>query len=114
MPAAGRLTATSLNALNGAYGESNSSGYFATELRKAGYDHIIVRGRSNKPVYLWIDDDNVELRDAFSVHAMKLDDSGDALRLLQEHLGHASFNTTAKYGGCGKISTAYTKHVRRR
>jgi integrase/recombinase XerD len=37
------------------------------------------------------------LRDAFSVHAMKLDDSGDALRVLQEHLGHASFNTTAKY-----------------
>ena len=37
------------------------------------------------------------LRDAFSVHAMKLNDSGDALRLLQEHLGHASFNTTAKY-----------------
>ena len=37
------------------------------------------------------------LRDAFSVHAMKLDDSGDALRLLQEHLGYVSFNTTAKY-----------------
>ena len=37
------------------------------------------------------------LRDAFAVHAMKLDDSGDGLRLLQEHLGHVSFNTTAKY-----------------
>jgi len=37
------------------------------------------------------------LRDAFAVHAMKLDDSGDGLRLLQEHLGHASFNTTARY-----------------
>ena len=37
------------------------------------------------------------LRDAFCVHEMKLDDSGDGLRLLQEHLGHASFNTTAKY-----------------
>jgi len=37
------------------------------------------------------------LRDAFSVHAIKLDDSGDGLRLLQEHLGHGSFNTTAKY-----------------
>lgn len=37
------------------------------------------------------------LRDAFSVHAIKTDDSGDGLRLLQEHLGHASFNTTAKY-----------------
>jgi integrase/recombinase XerD len=37
------------------------------------------------------------LRDAFAVHAVKLDDSGDGLRLLQEHLGHVSFNTTAKY-----------------
>jgi integrase/recombinase XerD len=37
------------------------------------------------------------LRDAFAVNAVKLNDSGDGLRLLQEHLGHASFNTTAKY-----------------
>jgi integrase/recombinase XerD len=37
------------------------------------------------------------LRDAFAVHAVKLNDSGDGLRLLQEHLGHQSFNTTAKY-----------------
>ena len=37
------------------------------------------------------------LRDAFAIHAMKLDDTGDGLRLLQEHLGHANFNTTAKY-----------------
>ena len=37
------------------------------------------------------------LRDAFAVHAVKLNDSGDGLRLLQEHLGHASFNTTARY-----------------
>jgi integrase/recombinase XerD len=38
-----------------------------------------------------------KLRDAFSVRAVKMDDSGDGLRLLQQHLGHASFNTTAKY-----------------
>jgi integrase/recombinase XerD len=37
------------------------------------------------------------LRDAFAVHAVKLNNSGDGLRLLQEHLGHASFNTTARY-----------------
>jgi integrase/recombinase XerD len=37
------------------------------------------------------------LRDAFAVHAVKKNDSGDGLRMLQEHLGHASFNTTAKY-----------------
>ena len=38
-----------------------------------------------------------KLRDCFAIHAMKLDDSGDGLRLLQEHLGHQSFNTTARY-----------------
>ena len=37
------------------------------------------------------------LRDAFAVHAAKLNDSGDVIRLLQEHLGHASFNIKAKY-----------------
>jgi integrase/recombinase XerD len=37
------------------------------------------------------------LRDAFAVNAAKLNDSGDGLRLLQEHLGHASFDTTARY-----------------
>ena len=38
-----------------------------------------------------------KLRDAFAVHAVKQNDSGDGLRLLQEHLGHQNFNTTAKY-----------------
>jgi len=38
-----------------------------------------------------------KLRDAFAVHAVKRDDTGDGLRLLQEHLGHASFDTTARY-----------------
>jgi integrase/recombinase XerD len=37
------------------------------------------------------------LRDAFATHAVRIDDSGDGLRLLQEHLGHTSFDTTAKY-----------------
>ena len=38
-----------------------------------------------------------KLRDAFAVNAVKRDDTGDGLRLLQEHLGHSNFNTTAKY-----------------
>ena len=38
-----------------------------------------------------------KLRDAFAVNAVKHNDSGDGLRLLQEHLGHQSFNTTARY-----------------
>ena len=38
-----------------------------------------------------------KLRDAFAVHAVKLDDSGDGLRMLQEHLGHRSITTTMRY-----------------
>jgi integrase/recombinase XerD len=38
-----------------------------------------------------------KLRDAFAVNALKTDDSGEGQRFLQEHLGHQSFNTTAKY-----------------
>jgi integrase/recombinase XerD len=41
------------------------------------------------------------LRDAFAVHAMKSNSSGDSLRMLQEHLGHSSFNTTARYRKVG-------------
>lgn len=37
------------------------------------------------------------LRSAFAIHAVKVNDTGDGLRMLQEHLGHRSFNTTAKY-----------------
>lgn len=41
------------------------------------------------------------LRDAFGTMAMQMDDSGEGQRLLQEHLGHAHFNTTAKYRKIG-------------
>jgi integrase/recombinase XerD len=38
-----------------------------------------------------------KLRDAFAVQAVKVDDSGDGMRLLQEHMGHVNINTTMKY-----------------
>ena len=39
----------------------------------------------------------INYRDAFAVNAMKSDSTGDGMRMLQQHLGHANFNTTAKY-----------------
>ncbi len=45
-------------------GEAVSHGTFGTELKRAGYDAIIFVGKSEKPVYLWIDDDSVQLLDA--------------------------------------------------
>lgn len=50
--------------LSGTMAASNSGGYFGPELKYAGYDGIIFEGQSKEPVYLWINDDEVELRSA--------------------------------------------------
>lgn len=45
-------------------GEGYSTGFFGPELKRAGYDILVIKGRSEKPVYLWIDDNSVQLKDA--------------------------------------------------
>jgi aldehyde:ferredoxin oxidoreductase len=50
--------------LTGLIGDSQSGGYFPAELKYAGFDAIIIRGKSPKPVYLWVNDGEYELRDA--------------------------------------------------
>jgi len=60
----GRLNLTTKSPITGILGDSNAGSHFAPELKYAGYDHIVFTGRADKPVYLWIDDDKVELRDA--------------------------------------------------
>ena len=60
----GRIHVTAKSPLTGILGDSNAGGHFGPELKWAGYDHIIVEGAAEKPVYLWIDDDQVEIRDA--------------------------------------------------
>jgi aldehyde:ferredoxin oxidoreductase len=60
----GRYSVVTKGALTGAIACSNSGGYFGAELKFAGWDMIIFEGKSPKPVYLSIEDDKVELRDA--------------------------------------------------
>jgi aldehyde:ferredoxin oxidoreductase len=45
-------------------GEAKAHGHFGTELKRAGYDAVVFYGKAEKPVYLWIDDDSVQLLDA--------------------------------------------------
>ncbi|MGQ9538888.1 MAG: aldehyde ferredoxin oxidoreductase family protein [Candidatus Bathycorpusculaceae bacterium] len=45
-------------------GESKSHGSFGTEMKRAGYDAVIFHGKAEKPVYVWIDDDSVQILDA--------------------------------------------------
>lgn len=63
-PAACRLSIDSKNLLTPGIGSSNCGGNFAPELRFAGHDNIVVRGESVAPVYLFIDDAHIEIRDA--------------------------------------------------
>ena len=60
----GRYSVVTKGALTNAIACSNSGGYFGAELKFAGWDMIIFEGKSPKPVYLSIEDDKVELRDA--------------------------------------------------
>jgi aldehyde:ferredoxin oxidoreductase len=60
----GRIHVTAKSPLTGILGDSNAGGHFGPEVKWAGYDHIIIEGAAEKPVYLWIDDDHVEIRDA--------------------------------------------------
>ena len=60
----GRYSVVTKGALTGAIACSNSGGYFGAELKFSGWDMIIFEGKSPKPVYLSIEDDKVELKDA--------------------------------------------------
>ncbi|PKO74166.1 MAG: aldehyde ferredoxin oxidoreductase, partial [Betaproteobacteria bacterium HGW-Betaproteobacteria-15] len=60
----GRYTVITKGPLTGAIACSNSGGYWGAELKMAGWDMIIFEGKSDKPVYLYINDDDAELRDA--------------------------------------------------
>jgi aldehyde:ferredoxin oxidoreductase len=63
-PCSGRFTVTFKSPLTGIFGDSNCGGHWGSELKMAGYDHIVITGKAENPVYIWIDNDRVEIRDA--------------------------------------------------
>ncbi|MBA1336017.1 MAG: Tungsten-containing aldehyde:ferredoxin oxidoreductase [Firmicutes bacterium] len=67
MPAANRVSVDSINTFNNGKGSANCGGFWGAELKYAGYDHIVITGKSPVPVYLWINDDKVEIRDASNI-----------------------------------------------
>ncbi len=64
VPGSQRFTITTKSPLTGFIGDSNSGGEIGAEIKYAGYDMIIIEGQSERPVYLWINDDKVELKKA--------------------------------------------------
>lgn len=63
-----------------AIGEAVSHGTFGAELKRAGYDAVILTGKAEKPVYLWIDDDSVQLLDAAHLMGKSPSETEDAIK----------------------------------
>ena len=60
----GRYTIVCKSPVTGGWNDANSGGYFGVELKKAGFDAVFVTGISSKPVYIWVNDGKVEIKDA--------------------------------------------------
>ena len=59
-----RVTATAKSPLSGAIGDAQAGGFWPAEAKGAGFDAYVLKGQSEKPVYLWVQDGQAELRDA--------------------------------------------------
>lgn len=64
VPTSGRFAVVARSPLTGLWGEADCGGHWGTALKRAGYDGVIVTGAAPEPVYLWISEDRVEVRDA--------------------------------------------------
>jgi len=66
-PTASRFNVSAKSPHTGILGDSNAGGHFAPEMKFAGYDQIILEGRSRSPVYVYVKDDQVEFKDASAI-----------------------------------------------
>ena len=66
-PGACRVSIETKSVYNNGKGSANFGGHFGPELKYAGFDHVVIVGKSEKPVYLWLCDGQAEIRDASSV-----------------------------------------------
>ncbi len=86
MPISGqsRMTANAKSPLADGIGDAECGGFFPAELKFAGFDGIVIRGRAAHPVYLWVHDGKAELRDASALWGKT---TSQATQMLEEELG---------------------------
>ncbi|MHA1596095.1 MAG: aldehyde ferredoxin oxidoreductase family protein [Candidatus Asgardarchaeia archaeon] len=84
VPFGGSFTVVGKSPLTGGWGDARGGGYFGPELKKAGYDAVFIKGASDKPVYVWIDGDKVEVRDATYLWGRNTSETED---MIKEELG---------------------------
>ena len=83
-PASGRYAVYAKSPLTGVWGEAHSGGHFGPEMKFAGFDGVVFEGKSEKPVYLFIDDGKPELRDAEELWGK---DTHETEEMIREEIG---------------------------
>jgi aldehyde:ferredoxin oxidoreductase len=78
--ASARTHVAAKSPLTGFVGSTNMGGFFAPELRWAGFDHLVIKGKAKKPVYLWINDGEIEIRDASHIWGQGVFDTQESIR----------------------------------
>lgn len=79
-PGACRVSVDTINVFNNGRGSANAGGYFGPELKYAGFDHVVLTGKAESPVYLWIHDGGAEIRDASSIWGKTTYETEEILR----------------------------------
>jgi aldehyde:ferredoxin oxidoreductase len=80
LPAACRFTAVGKSPLTGTAGESEAAGFFGPELKMAGFDAIVFKGRAEKPIYLGVIEKKAEIKDATHLAELGAREVEDAIR----------------------------------
>jgi aldehyde:ferredoxin oxidoreductase len=93
-----RMNVTAKSPLSGLIGDSQVGGFFPAELKFAGFDGIVIAGKSPKPVYLWLHDGEAELRDASQLWG-KI--TGEVEKTIREELGDPKIQV-AQIGPAGE------------
>jgi len=88
----GRCSACAKSPLTGYWGESSAGGHIGPQLKRCGFDAIAITGRARKPVYLWITDNKIEIKDASKFWGMDTVETTDAVR---EDLGEKTVGVSA-------------------
>jgi aldehyde:ferredoxin oxidoreductase len=76
---AGRNSIGAKSPLTGGFGETEAGGYWGAELKKAGFDALVFEGKAPTPVYLWIKDGELELRDAKHLWGLEVAEAHEAI-----------------------------------
>lgn len=79
-PSSARYNVSAKSPLTGFFGDSNSGGFWSSELKYAGYDGIVFYGKADKPVYLLIADDDVRLLDASDIWGRDTQETTDLIK----------------------------------